>query len=176
MHDERLIPRQSVVSARICRWLVIRSFCHRKIWHVQSRPFFFLLVPPNQFLSFAPRRTVGAGRRAVIENPAIARPCPAPAVTKCVGGLPFPRAVFIRIREDARVNPAAASRRSVGLQFTVSGYLLAIGGGVAIDLLEHLGNHRFPNRSFGWIIPCERVETRITQPRIAGRFLLKPSA
>ena len=64
--------------------------------------------------------------RAVVDNPAIARPREAPAVTKIIFGFTRVGLVDAVAAENAGVNPAAARGRTVGFQFRETIHLRAV--------------------------------------------------
>src|SRR6266700_4754970 len=107
VQDEGFIAREGLISLRIFMRLVIGRFAFREVRDIQARPLFLLLIPPNQFLSFAPWTAIGARRSAVIKDATIGGPGKTPAMSQKIPGATLIGAVFAWAREYARVDPAA---------------------------------------------------------------------
>src|SRR5437899_8031143 len=110
MQDERFIAGESLVTARIVRRLVIGGFRPGEVRHIKTRPLLLVLIPPNQFLSFAPRTSIGTRGSAVIKDAAIGRPGKTPAMSQKIPGTTLVGTVFVGAWEYAGVDPAAAGR------------------------------------------------------------------
>src|SRR5436305_86098 len=83
-----------------------------------TQPAALLLVPPHELLPLRPGPAVGIGRGAVVHDAAVGGPGEAPlGLQRVVGPLALAGAVAVRRGEDAAVDPAAARRRAVVLQF-----------------------------------------------------------
>ena len=81
MQDEWLVSRESrVADFGPFRRLIVGRLGRDEIGDVVARPFFVFRVPPDQFLSFAPRLAVRTRRSAVVEDAAVGRPGKSPAV------------------------------------------------------------------------------------------------
>src|SRR5207247_1359711 len=94
---------------------------------VVAGPLLLLRVPPDVALALRPRRPVRIRGRAVVEEPTVHRPRPAP-FERARGLLPvrpLARRLVYVVRERPAVDPAAARRRAVGLQELVAGQRLA---------------------------------------------------
>src|ERR1700682_4525776 len=73
------------------------------------------LVPPDELLPLAPGRSVGGGRGAVVEDAPVSGQGEAPPVA--VASLRLALEGLVLAVVDAGVDPAAAGRRTVVLQF-----------------------------------------------------------
>ena len=82
MQDERRIARNCIETFGAYLGLVVGRLSLYKSGNIDSRPFFG--VPPDQFFAFAPGMPVRPGAGAIINDPAIARPAEAPAVTEII--------------------------------------------------------------------------------------------
>src|SRR5579862_6628137 len=106
----------------------------RRIWSslflviriVESRPFLFVLVPPDEFFPLAPRLAIRPRRRPVVNDAAVVRPGEAPAVAEQVFWLSFIGAISIFFRENAAIDPRSAGGRPVIFQVLNVAQLLAI--------------------------------------------------
>ena len=116
MHDERRVAGKGVVAAFLRTASVIGALGLREVRHIVTRPLPFCLIPPDEFFPFAPWRSVGGGRSAVVENAPIERPRVAPAVTVATTRSPTVGLVLAVV--NAGVDPAAGSGRAIGLEFS----------------------------------------------------------
>src|SRR5437870_8531867 len=116
MQHERRVTRDCLKPVLSSDWAELGGLVGREIGDVDAGPFALGLVPPNQFLAVAPRRAGRAGARSIIYDAAVARPGEAPPVAKVIRRFPRKSLVDFVRAEDAGVNPAAACRRTVGLQ------------------------------------------------------------
>src|SRR5206468_9837154 len=126
MQHEGRVARNRVQPFLLSRWSIIRRFSDRKIGDITSGPFALGLVPPDQFLTFAPRLAGWAGTCSIIYDAPIAGPGKAPAVAEIVLGLarvPFVHAIAAKA---ARINPTTARSRSISLKFVVIGDLRTV--------------------------------------------------
>src|SRR5207247_10881892 len=103
-----------------------------------ARPRLLPAVPPDVALPLRPRLAVRVGRRAVVQQTPVRRPCPRP-FRRDPALLPVglaPRRLILVVGEAAGVDPAAARRRAVVLQLRVTGerLLLLV---PAVDLAQH---------------------------------------
>src|SRR3954468_4035237 len=114
MHDEWRIAGERFVAAFVGIPFRIGPLRFRKVRDVVAGPIALPFIPPDQFLALAPRRSVGRGGGAVVENAAIERPRVSPAMPV----LPLRRAAvrFVLAIEDAGVNPASARSAAVVFQ------------------------------------------------------------
>src|SRR5215471_10907685 len=120
-------------------------------------PLLLAFIPPNIRFTLRPRFSFGIGGRAVIEQAPVMRPGPSPFGSDPVL---FPIWLSAGSLVDAtfktpRVNPAAATSRTVVLQRRKPIHQLSIGDSVAVDLLQDSFCIGFLKSSFGRIIPCE---------------------
>src|SRR5687768_10990868 len=96
---------------RTCR----RRLRGSEVRHVVTGP--FRAVPPHPLLSLAPWLSGGIGRRTVVHDPPIGGPREAPVQVRARlarrVGLFARRKVSVRSREDTRIDPRRARRRSV---------------------------------------------------------------
>src|SRR2546428_11348669 len=100
-------------------------------------------VPPHPLLALAPWPALAVGRRAVVEDPAIGRPRPAPLELSAGGsrgiGLLARGEVSIRSRKDTAVDPGGAGRGAVVLEIAKAGEVpIRLRRVVAVDVLEDL--------------------------------------
>src|SRR4051812_23641303 len=144
------------------------------IGDVKTRPSPRPPVPPDQLLALAPRRTVRACRGAVVEDAAIGGPREPPAVTEIIARPALVGAIAPRLGIDARVDPATARRRAVGLQLCEAGEQRAVGDATAVDLLQHVLDVGLARRSRARIVPRQRVQSGVARARIARGLLLHP--
>src|SRR5262245_47356930 len=121
MEDKRLVSRQSCIAFGIFRWAIIRRFVLGEVRIVEPGPFFFLGVPPDQFLSLAPWLSVRPGRRPVVDDPTIRRPGVTPTMTVKVARLAKVGVVFATFREAPGVNPCPACGAPISFQVTITG-------------------------------------------------------
>src|SRR3569623_1715822 len=68
MENEWSVARKSAHTGRARLRLIVGRFFLIEVGLVVAGPFLLLLVPPNQLLSFAPRRSVGTCGGAVIKD------------------------------------------------------------------------------------------------------------
>src|SRR5437660_888730 len=81
MEDERLISRDRRHLLGAARRLVVGSFRWREVGTVaQARPSLLVGIPPDVALSLRPRVALGIGGGAVVDDPRVLRPSPAPLV------------------------------------------------------------------------------------------------
>src|SRR3712207_1992714 len=119
-HDERGVARDGVHAGRVVRGVVVGPLVLGEVGDVVARPRPLLLVPPDVALALRPRLPVRVGGGAVVEDPAVGRPRPAPlgrdgaARRVEVTRLAPPRPVDAA-REAARVDPAARGGGAVGI-------------------------------------------------------------
>src|SRR6266850_7250813 len=78
MRDKRRVAGNPIKAALVSGWSKLWRLLHRKIGVINACPFTLHLVPPDQFLAFAPRFTGRAGARSIIYDASIARPGEAP--------------------------------------------------------------------------------------------------
>src|SRR5258708_34188172 len=178
MYDEGFAPAEGIVSAAVPLWPVVRSFGRRQVRHVVSNPFLPIRVPPNQFLSLAPRRTIRSSRSAIVENTAIAWPRISPAMPVKIFRLALSCQILPGLGKDARVNPASAGRRTIGLQVSEARDQTPASSFIerpAVDLLEHFFHSRLTDRPFQRVIPSQCVKPRILAGGIFSRSFLQPS-
>src|SRR6266481_5439732 len=116
MRDERRVAGNPIKAALVSGWSKLWRLVQRKIGVINSGPFLFRAVPPDQFLAVAPRLAGWAGARSIIYDAAIARPGEAPTVANIIFRITRVRLANLIWTEDASVNPAAACGRTVGLQ------------------------------------------------------------
>src|SRR5437879_4284391 len=57
---------------------VARRLARGEVGDVVAGPLGLVLVPPHQRLALAPRLALGVGGGAVVQDPPVGRPCPAP--------------------------------------------------------------------------------------------------
>src|SRR5258708_12293798 len=115
MYDEGFAPAEGIVSAAVPLWPVVRSFGRREVRHVVSNPFLLIRVPPNQFLSLAPRRTIRSSRSAIVENTAIACPRISPARPEKLFRPPLSSPIPPALRKPAPSNPPPPSHQTTPL-------------------------------------------------------------
>src|SRR5438093_10155673 len=82
VQDKRRITWNRIKTFGAYLGLVVRSFALYKSGNIDAGPFFG--VPPDQFFAFAPGMPVRSRAGAIINDPAIARPAEAPAVTEII--------------------------------------------------------------------------------------------
>src|SRR5205085_8648468 len=114
MHDEGRVAGQRFIAAARLIPFGVGTFAAREVGDVIACPLPFRFVPPDEFLSLAPRRSVRRGGGAVVENAAIERPRVAPSVRVFAVRLALERLVLAVV--NARVNPASARRGAVVFQ------------------------------------------------------------
>src|SRR5712675_2251389 len=86
VQDERRIAWNRIKSFGAYLGLVVGRLPLYKSGNIDAGPFFG--IPPDQFFPFAPGTPVRPRAGAIINDPAIARPAEAPAVTEIVSRLP----------------------------------------------------------------------------------------
>ena len=86
VQEKRRVAGDRVQTLLVAFRFETRALFQRKIGNVVSGPFFLRLIPPDQFLAFAPRFAIWTRARPIIDDAAIARPGEAPAVSKIVLG------------------------------------------------------------------------------------------
>src|SRR4051794_14781409 len=138
---------------------------------IETGPFFFLFVPPDQLLAVAPWLAVRTGRRAVINDAAIVRPYKSPAMSKQIFGCALICAITVPFRIHAAIDPRAASGRTIIFQILYVRNLLVIGNGPAVNFLQYVRSFRLAHFTFDWIIPCKRIQPGIARPQIILSFL-----
>src|SRR5699024_2751927 len=115
LHDERVRAgqRRGAALARIAR--VVGSLGRPEVGDVPAGPRPGLLVPPDPLLPLAPGPTLGVGGGAVVEDPTVRGPGPAPVggglVLLLAGGAPAGAVHAAGV--DAGVDPAATHRGAV---------------------------------------------------------------
>src|SRR5699024_8147218 len=117
LHGERVGAREGRGPALGGVPRIIGALGHREVGDVLAGPAAGLLVPPHELLALAPGPAPGVGRGAVVEDPPVGGPGPAPVR----GGLALLRAgaaapgLVDPVRVDAGVDPAAAAGGAVVL-------------------------------------------------------------
>ncbi len=138
VQDERVVARDGRHPRRVLGRAVVRRLVGLEVGVVAQRvPPALLGVPPDVALALRPRVAVRVGRRAVVEDPPVGRPRPAPLVGDPVllaARLPARRPVDA-VGVDPRVDPRAAARRAVLGERLISGDERAVGP-AAVDLLQ----------------------------------------
>ena len=136
-----------------------------------------LLVPPDQRLALAPRLAVGVGRGAVVQDPPVGRPGPAPLRRDpaLLGSRLAPRGLVHAVGADAAVDPAAAGRGAVGLELGVGGQRLAVGV-PAVDLGQHGVGGRLGQRPLDRVVPGEVQYRPVHLVGGGGQLLPDPAA
>src|SRR6478672_1891887 len=128
-----------------------------EIRSVRAGPLLLLVVPPDQFLALAPRLAVWPRRSPVVNDAAIVRPREAPAVPEQPLGLALERLVLAEVRRHPAVDPATRRGRAVVLQLLVFLEQRAFRQIPAVDFLQHLLDDGIRHRTFGRILPGQRV-------------------
>ena len=114
----------------------------------------FLSIPTNSRARRVPRFPFAVGRSTVVQHPPIGGPVPAPAGIETQSGRIFltpARHHVTGFSEAAGIEPVAAKRRAVILQFAEAGKLAPSGNLAAINFLGH-----FFQRWAGWIANSSR--------------------
>src|SRR4029077_10415252 len=111
VQDERRITRNRIEAFCAQLRLVIRSFAFHETGNINAGP--FLRVPPHEFFPFAPGTAAGTRATPVIDNPTIARPGEAPAVTEVISRFARVFLVYAIATKDAGINPGASGSRAV---------------------------------------------------------------
>jgi hypothetical protein len=136
LHDERVVAAQRIRPDRP-RWgLVGRWFGLVKVRHIMAGPLAALIIPPHQRFALAPRTSLWISRSAVVQNPAVGRPYPAPLQGVFIlvqTGLAARRLVD-PIGVDTAVNPATTRGGAVRLRLQVTAEQAACGQVMAIDV------------------------------------------
>src|SRR5579883_475598 len=115
--------RQRRFALRAVRRNVLRRFLLLEIGDVVAGPLAFLLVPPEVFLTLAPRPSERIGRGAVVKQPAVCGPSPSPLrrdPALPVSGLAICGLIRL-VFENAAIDPAAAGGGAVGLELRIPG-------------------------------------------------------
>src|SRR6266576_5685662 len=94
-------------------------------------------------------------------------------MSQIVSGIALVGAVFFRTRENPGVDPATASRRSVGLQFIESANKFSIGYSVTIDLLKNLFSPRLLTFSLERVLPGQSQQHSFAAQGIPFGFFLQ---
>src|SRR5690348_9806718 len=113
MKDEGAIASKGRISFSTFRRPVVGWLTRGKIGNIQTCPLPLRVIPPNQFLTLAPRPAIGARRRPVIQDAAIGRPGKRPAVPVEVAWFPLIRPILTGSGKDAGIDPATASGGAV---------------------------------------------------------------
>ena len=114
--DERVGAADGVHALRLLRRLVVRRHVGLEVRRVAERvPLALAGVPPDVALALGPRVSLGVGGRAVVEDVAVARPCPAPLGRDPVllGVRLLARRLVDAVLVDAGMDPGAARRRPI---------------------------------------------------------------
>src|SRR5712691_4547547 len=140
-------------------------------------------IPPYPLLALAPRAALWVGRRAVVEDPAIGRPRPAPLELSAGDarrvGLLARGQVSIRRGEHAAVDPGGAGGGPVVLEIAESGEVpIRLRSVVAIDILEDLHRVWFAALPLVGIVrvvlPDQSLEALVARQRGGRVELLEP--
>src|SRR5439155_6408930 len=140
-------------------------------------------VPPNPLLALAPWPALGVGGRAVVENPAIGRPRPAPLELSAGSsrgiGLLTRGEVSVQRGEHAAVDPGGAGRGPVVLEIAEAGEVpIRLRRVVAVDVLEDLQRIRLAALALMGIVrvvlPDQGLEALIARQRGGRVELLEP--
>src|SRR5258708_37631490 len=115
MHDEWRVAAKGRIATFLLITFEIGTLGFREVGDVVACPLPFRLIPPNELLPLAPRRSVGRGGGAVVEDAPVHRP----GITPSVRILPFGSAAirFVLAVVNTRVDPAAGGSRAVGFEF-----------------------------------------------------------
>src|SRR5438270_7033381 len=135
-----MIPRDGVVAPCVLGRLIVGRLVEREVGKVEAGPLAFLRVPPHVLLPLRPRLPVGIGGRAVVEDPLVRGPRPAP-LGRDWSLLPMrflARGLVLFLLEGAAVDPAAARGRAVVGKLLVPRERLPVRAD-SVDLAQHLG-------------------------------------
>src|SRR5882762_4394644 len=141
-------------------------------------------VPPHPLLALAPGPALGVGGGAVVEDPAIGRPRPAPLELSAGGsrgiGLLARGEISVQGGKHAAVNPGRAGRGPVVLELAEAGEMPArLRRVVAVDVLEDLqriGLTALPLvRIVRVVLPDQGLEALVARQRGGRVELLEPS-
>src|ERR1700758_5213460 len=127
MKDEGTIAGKGRISFSTFRRPVVGWLCRGEVRNIQAGPLLLRFVPPDQFLTLAPRPAIGTRRRAVIQDAAIGRPGKRPTVSVEILGLAFVGTILTGSGKDAGINPTAARGGPISLQIPVTTNQRAIG-------------------------------------------------
>src|SRR5439155_6109626 len=121
LEDEGVVAGDRVLGSGAVRRNVRGGLLLLEVRVVGPHPFLLRPVPPDQLLALRPRLALGIRRGAVVENPAVQRPGPAPLLRDPVLLLAghLARGLVLLVRVGADVEPAARRRRAVALQVGV---------------------------------------------------------
>ena len=119
VEHERGVAPDGFQTDRAGRRRVAGRFRLGKIRHVETGPFAFFLVPPDELLALAPRFAIRLGAGAIVDDAAVTRPRETPAVTVGTVRLAAVALVDLVRAVAAGVNPAARRGAAVVLQSEV---------------------------------------------------------
>src|SRR5581483_2797494 len=128
--DERLVAADPLHLLGVARRPVVGRLGRGEVGAVaDAGPLLLLGVPPDVALALRPRLAGGIGRGAVVDDPRVLRPRPAPLVRDpvllAVG--PAARGLVDAVPVDAAVDPRPRRRRAVRLERVVAVEERAVG-------------------------------------------------
>ena len=177
LQDERVDPGDRRHAGGVRVGPVGRSPVGDEVGHVVPGPLALVRVPPDQRLALAPRLAVGVGRGAVVQDPPVGRPGPAPLRRHpaLLGSRLAPRRLVHAVGPDPAVDPAAAGGRSVVLELRVGGQRLPVGV-PAVDLGQHGLGRRLGQRPLHRVVPGEVLYRPVHLVGRSGQLLPDPAA
>ena len=122
LHDERIVAGDGRHAGRAGRRPIVGRLARLEVRPVKAHPEALLGIPPDELLPLRPGPALGIGRGAVEEDATVIGPGEPPVrLERIVGTPPLACPVAARLGEDAAVDPDAACRRAVVLQFREAG-------------------------------------------------------